>query len=85
MGKLAGKFQGGYGGAKGATNVKGYKSGTGGNGTMPFKTTGRAKTSKDIIAGAGERMPMPQGVRGRVLYSSKNKRIGRQEGTGPES
>ena len=85
MGKLAGKFPGGWGGAKGATNVKGYDTGTGGRGTMPFAKTGGAHTTKDIIAGSGQRPPMPNGRRGRVLYSSQNKRIGRQEGTGPES
>ncbi len=85
MGKLAGKFPGGYGGAKGATNVKGYKSGSGGNGTMPFATTTHPTNQKDIIPNTGQRPPMPNARRGRVLYSSANKRIGRQEGTGPES
>lgn len=84
MGKLAGKFQGGWG-AKGATNVKGYDTGSNGRGTMPFTTTTHPTNQKDIIAGVGQRPPMPNGRRGRVLYSSANKRIGRQEGTGPES
>ena len=81
MGKLAGKFPGGWGGAKGATNVKGYDTGSGGRGTMKFGWTGPMANVKE----GGQRPPMPNGRRGRVLYSSANKRIGRQEGTGPES
>ena len=52
-----------------------------GKGTMPFKWAG--PTKKDTYG--GQRPPMPNPTKGRVLYSSKNKRIGRQEGTGPES
>lgn len=84
MGKLAGKFPGGYGGAKGATNVKGYDSGTNGRGTMKFTTSHYPSDRKDVISGTGERMPMKQGFRGRVVYGG-NSRTGRKEGTGPES
>ena len=83
MGKLAGKFPGGYGGAKGATNVKGYKSGYQGNGTMPFASKSTVKNAKDLI-GVGQRPPMPMAKRGRVVYGG-NSRTGRKEGTGPES
>jgi len=82
---LAGKFQGGYGGSKGASNNKGYDSGSGGRGTMAFTTTTAITAEKDIIPDTGQRQPMPNGRRGRVLISSTNKRIGRQESTGPES
>ena len=82
MGKLAGKFPGGYGGAKGATNNKGYDTGTGGRGTMPYTTT---NVPNDVIhtVPQGQRPPMPMGKRGRVVYGG-NSRTGRKEGTGPE-
>lgn len=79
---LAGDFQGGHGrGTSPGRTHTGYR----GQGTLKYKTTGSAHTSKDLIAGSGERLPMPNPRHGRVLYSSKNKRIGRQEGTGPQS
>ena len=80
MGKLAGKWQGGHDkGSSPAPKQEGY----GGRGTMPFANLTRVKNRKDIIGGGLE--PMPHGYTGRVLNSSKNKRIGRQEGTGPQS
>ena len=83
MGKLAGKFQGGYG--KSAKNVKGYDSGYNGRGTMKFTETMDGSYNRVNKIGVGERQPMPNGRQGRVLISSANKRIGRQESTGKES
>lgn len=85
MGKLAGKFPGGYGGAKGASGNMKAGGGHRGRGTMPYQTVTHPTNQKDIIAGTGQRAPMPNGNRGRVLYSSANKRLGRAEGTGAES
>jgi hypothetical protein len=84
MAGLSGNFKGGYGKTTGAKNVKGYDSGTNGRGTMPYKST-LAKTATKDMVGVGENAPMPHGENGRVLYSSANKRIGRQEGTGKAS
>lgn len=76
--RLGGDHQGGYG--SGITGGKKSASGVQGGGTIAYK---QINPKKDIIG--GERQPMPNETRGRVLYSSKNKRIGRQEGTGSES
>jgi len=56
-------------------------AGKDGKGTMSYQWKG--PTKKDII-GTGKQS-MPEGYKGRVLYSNPNKGIGRQEGTGPES
>lgn len=83
MGKvLAGKSQGGYGSGK--SQPAKQNTGANGQGTMPFATKVTRGNAKDIMADT-QRAPMPDGHRGRVLYSSANKRIGRQEGTGPAS
>ena len=59
--------------------AKGYKGG----GTMKFKTRITVKNTKDTYG--GPRQPMENPTMGRVLVTSANKRIGRQEGSGPES
>ena len=84
MGKkiLAGDFQGGH--TSGPPKViRGTTSGINGGGTMKYRMTGGKHDKKEIIG--SEHSPMPHGYTGRVLYTTKNKRIGRQEGTGPQS
>lgn len=59
----------------------GYKGG----GTMKYKNVTSVKSKKDVIPGIGQRAPMADGTKGRVLYSNPGNRTGRQEGSGPQS
>ena len=77
--RLGGDHQGGYG--SGITGGKQSASGPNGGGVMKYHWTGPA--GKQTFG--GQRPPMPDGYKGRVLYTSRNRRIGRQEGTGPQS
>lgn len=75
---LQGDFQGGHPAKLGG--VKKVPQGYRGAGTRAFRWAGPMANAKFD----GQRPPMPEGYKGRVLYGGRS-RTGRKEGTGPQS